>query len=428
MTLKGTAVLNLIIEVMGIMICLFALIIIKYGAQKHLSSKKYMAAAFSSMLAYNMCLLLLELSQAEDIILWRLGVYLIGVGTYLFPLITVYIISKFIVRILRTTLQLHFNLNWILNILMGIETGTIVISQLTGNLLCVDSMGRFSYGALSWVGFSTVFLFMAFDMILLLCYGQNITPRQKKAFIAYLLLPILSAVFRGLCPGVYIVALASCLSMMIMLFVIVSEQSETIHQKEIDNEQLKVDLMLSQIQPHFLFNILYVIQEICLIDAEMASNAIADFSRYLRHNMDSITINKPIPFREELDHVNHYVSLQQLRFGDSLDVRYELECTEFELPTLTLQPLVENAIRYGVRKNRDGKGTVRIQSMEYADHYELHVIDNGPGFIASKISDDGISHLGLKNVSERLKRISGGELIVNSVLEKGTDAAIILPK
>jgi LytS/YehU family sensor histidine kinase len=67
--------------------------------------------------------------------------------------------------------------------------------------------------------------------------------------------------------------------------------------------------------------------------------------------------NRPIPFKEELEHVRHYVSLQQLRFGDALDVRYELRCTEFELPTLTLQPLVENAIRYGVRKSADGKGT-----------------------------------------------------------------------
>ena len=212
-----------------------------------------------------------------------------------------------------------------------------------------------------------------------------------------------------------------------MLVVVADEQSKSLRKQERDNEQLKVDLMLSQIQPHFLFNVLYVIQEICLIDAEVASKAISDFSRYLRHNMDSLTINRPIPFSEELEHVRHYVSLQQLRFGDALDVRYELNCTDFELPTLTLQPLVENAIRYGVRKSKDGEGTVTIRTQEFPDRYEVHVIDDGPGFIPDQLPDDGMSHTGIRNVRERLGRICGGELKVVSEEGKGTDAAIILP-
>ena len=171
-----------------------------------------------------------------------------------------------------------------------------------------------------------------------------------------------------------------------------------------------------------------MIQEICLVDAETASKAIADFSRYLRHNMDSLSINRPIPFSEELEHVKHYVSLQQLRFGDALDVRYELSCTDFELPTLTLQPLVENAIRYGVRKNKYGEGTVVIRSEEFPDHYEIHVIDDGPGFVPDQLPDDGMSHTGIINVRQRLERICGGELRVLSGPDQGTDAAIILPK
>ena len=146
------------------------------------------------------------------------------------------------------------------------------------------------------------------------------------------------------------------------------------------------------------------------MDAETASKALSDFSRYLRHNMDSISINRPIPFKEELEHVRHYVSLQQLRFGDALDVRYELRCMEFELPTLTLQPLVENAIRYGVRKSADGEGTVTIRTEEFPDHYEVHVIDDGPGFVPDQLPEGGMSHMGLKNVRGRLERICGGEL------------------
>ena len=165
-----------------------------------------------------------------------------------------------------------------------------------------------------------VMIYMVLDVVLLQIYGSAITRRQRNAIRTYLILPILSLFFRRLCPGVYLVALASCISMMIMLIFIVSEQAAILRKQELDNEQMKVDLMLGQIQPHFLFNVLYVIQEICLIDAETSSGAISDFSRYLRHNMDSIAINTPIPFMEELEHVRHYVSLQQLRFGDALQM------------------------------------------------------------------------------------------------------------
>ena len=206
------------------------------------------------------------------------------------------------------------------------------------------------------------------------------------------------------------------------------EQAEEYRQQEIKNEQLKIDILLGQIQPHFLFNVLYVIQEICHIDPERASDAISQFSKYLRHNMDSLSVNSPIPFTDELEHTNHYISLQQLRFGEALTVKYELECTEFYMPTLTLQPIVENAVRYGVRKTSTGEGTVIIQTSEHPDHYEVKVIDSGPGFDPNESKEDGISHTGLNNVRERLQRICGGELEIWSELGKGTTVTMIIPK
>ena len=428
MVFQGTAVPNLIIEVAGIMICIFALIMIRHGSPRHSRPKQYMIAAFSCMLAYNLCLLFLELSQASTGNRWKHGVVLVGFGTYLFPLIAAYIISLLVAVMVSSTQKQGRQLFTVLTILMGLETTALLIAQLTGNLVLADETGRFLYGAASPMGFIVTSVFMIIDLILLLRLGQKITLCERIAFITYLSLPILSILIRPLWPGVYVVALSTCVSMLIFLVVIVEVQSKSFRRLELDNEQLKVDLMLGQIQPHFLFNVLYVIQEICLIDAETASKAISDFSRYLRHNMDSLSINRPIPFREELEHVKHYVSLQQLRFGDALDVRYELECSDFELPTLTLQPLVENAIRYGVRKSKDGEGTVIVQTQEFPDHYEVHVIDDGPGFVPDQLPDDGMSHTGIKNVRERLGRICSGELKVVSEPDKGTDAAIILPK
>ena len=380
------------------------------------------------MLAYNICLLILEFTQAAQSDIRRDVVLLVSFGTYLFPLIAAYVISLFVIAIVCDTEEKHRRLFVFLSILMGIESAALIASQLTGRLILVDTGGKLSYGSASVMGFLVTSVFMVIDLFTLLLMGQNIKYSQRIAFVTFFSLPPLSLLIRVFWPGVYVVALSSNISMIILLVTVADGQSKSFRQQELDNEQLKVDLMLSQIQPHFLFNVLYVIQEICLIDSETASKAIADFSRYLRHNMDSLSINRPIPFIEELEHVKHYVSLQQLRFGDALDVRYELNCTDFELPTLTLQPLVENAIRYGIRKSKDGEGTVIIRSEEFSDHYEIHVIDDGPGFVPDQLPEDGVSHTGIKNVRHRIERISGGILRVTSGPDIGTDAAIILLK
>lgn len=428
MVIRGTAIPNLMIEVAGIMICIFALILIRFGMSQSGTSKKLMSCAFSMMLVYNFCLLLLEFTQIDTVHATRTLVFLFGFGTYLFPVITAYLVSLYVVRIISRSDGEYRRGFWALSAFITAEIILLLIVQFTGNLFLVDQEGTFSYGAASMLGFVMVTIYMALDITLLIIYGSILTQSQWNSIMTYLSLPILSLFFRKMLPGIYLMALASCLSMMIMLILIVNDQTATLRRQELANEQLKVDLMLSQIQPHFLFNVLYVIQEICLADAEAASQAISDFSRYLRHNMDSISINTPIPFTEELEHVRHYVALQQLRFGDSLKVEYDLGPDNFNMPTLTLQPLVENAIRYGVRKSEEGAGTVTVRTMENEQFYIIHVIDDGPGFVPDKQLDDGMSHMGIKNVRERLQRVCGGELSIDSRPGKGTDVMILLPK
>ena len=428
MVIQGTTIPNLMIEVAGIMICIFALILIRFSMSQPGPVRRLLACAFSMMLVYNLCLLLLEFTQIGLLPASRLLVFLFGIGTYVFPEITAYLVSLYVIRIISKT-ENEYQFGFLsLSGFIVFELVIFMIIQSGGSLVRVDLDGRYSNGPASFLGYTMVMIYMVLDVVLLYIYGSTITRRQRNAIMTYLTLPILSIFFRGLCPGIYLVALSSCISMMIMLIFIVSEQAANLRKQELDNEQLKVDLMLSQIQPHFLFNVLYVIQEICLIDAETASRAISDFSRYLRHNMDSISINTPIPFMEELEHVRHYVSLQQLRFGDALQMKYDLGPRDFEMPTLTLQPLVENAIRYGVRKNEEGVGTVTIRTIESDEQYRIHVIDDGPGFVPDKELDDGKSHMGIKNVRDRLHRVCGGELIINSRPGKGTDAMIIVPK
>ena len=200
------------------------------------------------------------------------------------------------------------------------------------------------------------------------------------------------------------------------------------HERELLDGQ-NMQIMLSQIQPHFLYNSLGAIRDTYRGDARRGEQAITDFAEYLRHNMDSLTQEEPIPFAEELAHVRCYLGLQKLRFGDDLNVVYDLACTEFSLPTLTLQPLVENAVTYGVRKSETGRGTVTIRSRACPDRFEVSVTDDGPGFVPDSLPGDSErSHVGLRNVRERVKHACGGELRIDSAPGEGATVTIILPR
>ena len=187
--------------------------------------------------------------------------------------------------------------------------------------------------------------------------------------------------------------------------------------------------MLSQIQPHFLYNSLTVIRELCHSDPAQAETATVLFSRYLQGNMESLNAEGLVAFEQELKHTEGYLELEKLRFEDKLTVRWDIQSAVFQIPTLTLQPIVENAVRHGVRGNPDGVGSVTVAAREYPDRYEITVADNGPGFDPeAPPAEERGAHIGIQNVRERLARLCGGSLIITSAPGEGTTATILLPK
>ena len=118
-----------------------------------------------------------------------------------------------------------------------------------------------------------------------------------------------------------------------------------------------------------------------------------------------------------------------MRFEDKLTVQYDIRCESFTLPPLTLQPIVENAVRHGVRGNSEGRGEVTISARETPGCYEIVVTDNGPGFNPEEQPENsGRSHIGIRNVRERLAVMCDGELAIQSAPGAGTAVTITLPK
>ena len=198
------------------------------------------------------------------------------------------------------------------------------------------------------------------------------------------------------------------------------------HEKEIVASQ-RTKIMLHQIKPHFIFNSLEVVRRLYKKTPKEADEAMVKLERYLRANIDALSQDRLVPFQTELRHTKLYVELQQLRFPDELRIEYDLACTDFLIPPLTLQPMVENAVRHGIRGKESGEGTVLITTRQYPSCYEITVDDDGPGFDPENLPEDGQSHVGIANVRERL-RFEGAELRIGPRPGGGTRIMIIIPK
>ena len=207
------------------------------------------------------------------------------------------------------------------------------------------------------------------------------------------------------------------------------EKAETERERaEKEAYEAKVSVMVSQIQPHFMYNALTSIAMMCQIDPDTAQEATITFAKYLRGNMDSLKQTKPVPFEQELEHLKKYLYIEKLRFGKKLNIEYDIQATDFVLPQLSIQPLVENAVKHGVGMKKKG-GTVTISTRETESAYEVIISDDGVGFdTTAEKKDDGRSHVGMENTMRRVKDMCGGEIRIESTVGEGTTATVILPK
>ena len=187
----------------------------------------------------------------------------------------------------------------------------------------------------------------------------------------------------------------------------------------------RISTMMSQIRPHFIYNTLGSIEQLCKLDPEKAGALVHNFAKYLRGNFGELDNPKPILMSQEMEHVHHYISIENVRFPD-MTFAFEMNSDDFHIPALTVQPIVENAIKHGLMKLSKG-GTIRVVSYETDEAYCISVVDDGVGFDTGVLIDER-KHLGLRNIRERLKVMVNGRLEIESTVGVGTKVLITIPK
>lgn len=198
------------------------------------------------------------------------------------------------------------------------------------------------------------------------------------------------------------------------------------------NEQLsrtKLHALKMQVNPHFLFNTLNVIQVLVMKqDTSKAAETLRRLSSFLRQTLDE-TESQWVPLKSELDMIEQYLNIEQVRFGDRLVVNcnYDEQLMTVNVPSMLLQPLVENAMRHGLGEKQE-LGTLQISTQKVAGKLMILIQDDGVGCDEVKAIKSNMG-IGLNNVIERLKQLYGEEQLftLSSQPGKGCIVTIELP-
>ena len=294
--------------------------------------------------------------------------------------------------------------------------------------------GSYKYGDYHWISLIFALMSLAAVFIFIISKMRYIGKRMSWVLMSYGILPLFSVPLMRIWDAtpVYI---SMTLSLLLVYSMIHVEQAvQNIHNERIianqarELSETKSRIMISQMQPHFMYNVLNSIYYLCEKDTESAQDAVNTFADYLRINMDAMGKADLVSFENELTHAQKYLALEKMRFDDDLEVEYDIKVRDFKLPVFSLQPLVENAVKHGICK-KDGGGVVKISTDDDEDYYYTIIEDTGVGFDPeAAVKNDGRSHVGKESVTKRIDMMLNGRVEYISKIGEGTKVTLVIPK
>ena len=318
--------------------------------------------------------------------------------------------------------------------LLGVVNAVVLVLPVLTDILFFDT----------WLYWASVQILA--NIILLGCLIRELVVTKGKERWLYFgaILPLVSfgvdvimtdlGLWKGGVSSRYIFTVFFVVAMVVVLKVIPNGINALSKAKELETEKIvlnaeltesRISTMMSQIRPHFIYNTLGSIEQLCIIDPSKAGELVHNFAKYLRGNFGELDNPKPILMSQEMEHVRHYISIENVRFPD-MTFSFEMNSDDFHIPALTIQPIVENAIKHGLMKLSKG-GTIRVVSYETESHYCVSVEDDGVGFDTDVLLDER-KHVGIRNIRGRLKAMVNGTLEIESRVGIGTTVLIKIPK
>ena len=447
--------MNLIISVAGLVLCILGLVQAWAGRQMEERTRRYFIAFFVILTAYVGSNLLGQFTESRQGAGWAFTTQLSIFLESTFSSLLMLLLSGFLLYSSgekdwkKTRLFCCSVALWFIYMIL------LVYTQFSETIYYIDAENVYHRG--SWYPILLIppVLIMAGNLIGLLRRRRKLSARQRLAFAVYLLLPMACMLIQMLFYGLFVIVLGTSVASFFMFTYILMDQTERFYRQEAENAKLKVDILMAQIKPHFIYNSLVAIRSY-LDEPDKAEEVLDHFAGFLRGSIDVLEETGCIRASREFETVDNYLYMEKERFGDDLTVVYEIEDSDFDLPPFSVQTLVENAVRHGIRESETGKGTVRIKSYRTETDHVVEVWDDGAGFpedvrnglsgrmvqpVAAGFPDGAEKpietgndtgegkpdrrHIGLSNLEKRLSLMCGGWLEVGN--EKETVVRMKIP-
>ena len=290
--------------------------------------------------------------------------------------------------------------------IQGTLTGVLVAAEIVGLFIGeIDVTPAYVVQFGQWRVFYQIMMAALIAVVLIAFFRRwkKLTWAQRIIFLACFLAP-------SYIQGV-----------LLELLLLVGLVRRYLAQKE-EAAQQRMRIAVLQMRPHFIHNTLMSIYYLCAQDPEKAQRVIKDFSRYLKNNFKAIAKEGTIPFAEELEHTRAYLAVEQVRYEGHLYVEFDTPNTFFRIPPLTLQPIVENAVKYGMDPDMEPL-YVSVVTEDTEQGVRITVEETGPGYAPS----DDEPHFALDNIRQRLESMCGGTLEIAPREAGGTKVTVFVP-
>ena len=313
----------------------------------------------------------------------------------------------------------------------------LLVTPFTGFLYYIDANNDYVRRWGYWVWQVITILTFVFVAVVIIAKWKSISDILKRIAVPAVVFPMAALVTSPFLPGISLNNIMVAVTALIMFVIYEKNKTEItirygyelektkteLAESRLELEEVKNQTLLAQIHPHFINNSLMALRSRC-IDYPEIYESLTNFSRYLRSNFEALGDKRLILFEQEMCNIEAYLALEQQNFGDRLNIEYDIDCDDFLIPALSVQPLVENAVRHGVATYDKG-GTVQINAHRADGKIIIEVIDDGSGRSNITQQQEKRKGIGIESVRARLHSISKGELEIISG-EHGTTARITI--
>ena len=390
-------------DLLGIAICAVGIVLALRLTQKEKTASRLYLALFALLACLSVAGMLFALSEglegASAEPLYRLGTFLAQGCNALYYLSLTCLLLRFCCETDWRTNPL-FHVSAVLCVLGLLLTPVDAFSNLH---FFYDESGAYQQGPWFAPFAAMPVVPLLVSVVFLLLRWKKLTGGQRLIYIA-----------------IAFTALTTGLRAVLLLLWMMEEQRSRYLQQEAENARARQQLLMMQMRSHFIYNTMMSIYYLCDSDPKEAQRVCGNFTTYLQGTFTALGDSEPIPFTQELQHTQAYLAVEQARYPDMIVLEYDTPYTAFTLPALTLQPLVENAVKHGFDPDR-GPLHILIRTRAQDTGSELTVEDDGSGFSGP---EDAEAHVALDNIRSRLA-MNGGTLTIAARAGGGTVVTVV---